>query len=52
VLSGDPIALALLRGGRGHIGEEVTVYDAGAAVMRARVVNPPFFDPSGDRMNA
>jgi len=52
VLTSEPIALAMLRGGRQHIGAEVTVYDAGAQVARARVVNPPFFDPAGDRMNA
>jgi sarcosine oxidase subunit alpha len=52
VLTGEPIALAQLRAGRGHLGGEVTVYNAGAPVTRARVVQPPFFDPSGERMNA
>jgi sarcosine oxidase subunit alpha len=52
VLTGEPIALAMLRGGRAHFGTEITVYDAGVPVARARVVNPPFFDPSGARMNA
>jgi sarcosine oxidase subunit alpha len=51
VLTGDPIALAMLRGGRSRIGTEVDVYDLGARTMRARVVSPPFFDSSGDRMN-
>ena len=52
VLTGEPIALAMLRGGRQHWCAEVTVYDAGAPVARAMVVQPPFFDPSGERMNA
>jgi sarcosine oxidase subunit alpha len=52
VLTGEPIALAQLRAGRGHLGGEVTVYNAGAPVARARVVQPPFFDPSGEHMNA
>ena len=52
VLTGEPIALAMLRGGRQCIGTEVTVYDGGAPVARAQVVSPPFFDPSGERMNA
>lgn len=51
VLTGEPIALALLRGGRQQVGTQVTVHDAGR-VTRARVVNTPFFDPSGERMNA
>jgi sarcosine oxidase subunit alpha len=51
VLTGEPIALALLRGGRQHVGAQVSVHDAGY-VTRAEVVNPPFFDPAGDRMNA
>jgi sarcosine oxidase subunit alpha len=51
VLTGEPIALALLRGGRAQIGAQVSVHDAGK-VTRAKVVNPPFFDRAGDRMNA
>lgn len=51
VLSGEAIGMALLRGGRAKVGAEVTVHDAGR-VTRARVVNPPFHDPAGDRMNA
>jgi len=51
VLTGKPIALALLRSGRHCVGAEVSVHDVGQ-VMRARVVNPPFLDPAGDRMNA
>lgn len=51
VQTGKPIALALLRGGRQQIGTQVSVHHA-TTVTRAEVVNPPFFDPSGDRMNA
>jgi sarcosine oxidase subunit alpha len=51
VRTSQPIALALLRGGRRHVGTEVSVHDMGQ-VTRARVVNTPFFDPAGDRMNA
>jgi sarcosine oxidase subunit alpha len=50
--TGEPIALAMLRSGRQHLGSDVTVFDAGAAVDRAQVVSPPFYDPSGERMNA
>lgn len=50
VLTGESIALALLRGGRQHVGALVTVHDVGQ-VTHAKVVNPPFFDPSGERMN-
>jgi glycine cleavage system aminomethyltransferase T len=41
----------MLREGRARVGEEVDVYDLGARVGRARVVNTPFFDPAGERMN-
>ncbi len=51
-LTQEPIALAMIRGGRAKVGSEVNVYEGGVVVGRARVVNPPFFDPSGDRMNA
>ncbi len=50
VLSGEPIALALLRGGRSRQGTQVNVHDAGS-VTRARVVEPVFFDTAGERMN-
>jgi sarcosine oxidase subunit alpha len=50
-LTGEPIALAMLRGGRQHVGKEVTVYDGGAAIGVAQVVTSPFYDPSGERMN-
>jgi sarcosine oxidase subunit alpha len=52
VVTQEPIALALLRNGRAHVGGEVAVYDAGAEIGRARIVNPPFVDPAGERMNA
>jgi len=48
----EPIALAMLRGGRGRVGTEIDLYDAGVVKGRARVVNPLFFDAAGDRMNA
>lgn len=51
VLTGEPIGLAMVRGGRQHIGTQVTVHDAGK-VTGAKVVSPLFFDPPGDRMNA
>ncbi|HVY82314.1 MAG TPA: 2Fe-2S iron-sulfur cluster-binding protein [Steroidobacteraceae bacterium] len=52
VASRAPIALAMLRAGRERIGSEVDLYDAGVLQGRARVVQPPFFDPTGARMNA
>jgi sarcosine oxidase subunit alpha len=51
VLQGEPVALAMLRGGRARLGSEVDVYDSGVPVTRAKVVNPPFYDPTGERMN-
>jgi sarcosine oxidase subunit alpha len=51
VLTGEPIALALLRGGRQRVGEQVSVHDVGH-VTHSRVVNPLFYDAPGDRMNA
>jgi sarcosine oxidase, subunit alpha len=50
VLTGEPIALAMVRGGRGRVGTEVTVHDAGKMTL-AKIVTPPFFDAAGDRMN-
>ncbi len=50
-LSGEAIALAMLRAGRQHIDTEVTVYDDRSPAGRARVVNPTFYDPTGERMN-
>jgi sarcosine oxidase subunit alpha len=51
-VSDQPVGLAMLRGGRARMGQEVEVYDLGARVGRARIVNPPFVDPTGERMNA
>jgi len=53
-LTNEPIALAMLRGGRAKVGTQVEVYDGSPVALagRAQVVNPPFFDPAGDRMNA
>lgn len=48
----SPIALAMLAAGRSMFGRDVDVYDNGHIVARAKVVSPPFFDPSGARMNA
>jgi sarcosine oxidase, subunit alpha len=52
VSSGQPIALAMLRAGRAQTGRDVEVYDAGTRMGQARVVAPPFYDASGERMNA
>jgi len=41
----------MLREGRARVGQEVDLYDLGDRVGRARVVNPPFIDPAGERMN-
>lgn len=51
-LTNKPVALAVLRAGRARIGTQVDLYDRGAPVGRALVVNPPFYDPTGERMNA
>jgi len=47
-----PIALAMVRGGRCRVGESVGLHDGGRPVARARIVSPPFYDPTGERMNA
>jgi sarcosine oxidase subunit alpha len=52
VLTQEPIARGMLRGGRGRVGTEVLLYDAGVVVGRGRVVKPSFLDVAGDRMNA
>ena len=52
VLTDEPIALAMLRGGRARIGSEIILYDAGAVAGHAQVVNPPFYDPARKCMNA
>lgn len=52
VTDGESIALALVRAGRSKLGTDVDVYDLGELRGRARVVNPSFYDPTGERMNA
>lgn len=51
VMTGEPIALAVLRGGRERIGARVRVHDQGM-ITHATVVATPFYDPTGERMNA
>ncbi|HEY0938891.1 MAG TPA: FAD-dependent oxidoreductase [Steroidobacter sp.] len=51
VLGDEPIALAMLRGGRGRIGAMLNVYDNGK-ITQATVVAPSFYDAAGERMNA
>lgn len=51
VMSGEHIALAMLRGGTERLGARVRLHD-GDAITAATVVNPPFYDPTGERMNA
>lgn len=51
VMTGEPIALAMLRGGRERMGARVRVHDGGD-ITAATVVAPPFYDPTGERMNA
>jgi sarcosine oxidase subunit alpha len=46
-----PIALALLRGGRAHFGETVTVHDLDRQGP-ATIVPTPFYDPAGKRLHA
>jgi sarcosine oxidase subunit alpha len=46
-----PIALALLRGGRAHLGETITVHDLDRQGP-ATIVPTTFFDPEGMRLHA
>ena len=48
---GQPIAMALIAGGRERIGETVHVPMPGG-VRRARVTDTVFYDPEGRRVNA
>jgi sarcosine oxidase subunit alpha len=50
--SQEPIALAMLRGGRALLGEWADLHDNGHCLGRARVVDSRFFDAGGERMNA
>jgi sarcosine oxidase subunit alpha len=47
---GKPIALAMLRGGRARLGEQVTVHDLDRHCA-AQVVTPAFYDPQGTRLH-
>jgi sarcosine oxidase, subunit alpha len=51
VMTDEPIALAMLRGGRERIGAQVLVHD-GSTITQATIVAPPFYDATGERMNA
>ena len=48
---GKAIGIGLIEGGFGRKGEEVLVYDDGHTTP-ARVVEPCFYDPAGERMRA
>ena len=48
---GRTIGIGLIEGGFGREGEEVLVYDNGRN-LAARIVDPCFYDPSGERMRA
>ncbi|MFQ5439607.1 MAG: aminomethyltransferase family protein, partial [Paracoccaceae bacterium] len=48
---GRSIAMALVRGGSNRMGETLTFPLPGGKVMRARVVDPVFLDPEGERQN-
>jgi sarcosine oxidase subunit alpha len=45
----QPVALAVLRGGRQRIGERLNAWHLGATI-EAEVVTLPFFDPAGERL--
>ncbi|HJU23324.1 MAG TPA: sarcosine oxidase subunit alpha family protein [Casimicrobiaceae bacterium] len=49
---GRSIALALVRRGRGRIGERMEIFDVDRGVARATIAHPVFFDPQGTRQNA
>jgi sarcosine oxidase, subunit alpha len=48
---GRTVALAMLRGGRGRVGQAVLVHDLGRQA-EATVVSPAFLDPEGKRLHA
>lgn len=48
---GRTVGIGLIEGGFGRKGEEVLVYDSGRS-LSARLVDPCFYDPSGERMRA
>ena len=47
---GEPVALAMLRGGQARVGERLRVYHLGRS-CDALVVPTPFFDPKGERLH-
>lgn len=50
---GKNIALALVKGGKSRIGEDVQVINyVGNQKISAKIVSPHFFDPKGERQNA
>jgi sarcosine oxidase subunit alpha len=49
---GRSIALALVKGGAGRMGERVHVSMQGGRTVSATIANPVFFDPKSERQNA
>jgi sarcosine oxidase subunit alpha len=47
---GHPVALAMLKRGSQRVGERITAYHLGRAI-EAEVVQTPFFDAAGERVN-
>jgi sarcosine oxidase subunit alpha len=47
---GRHVALAMVRGGRTRMGQQVRVHDLGTSTM-ARIVDPRFYDPQGERLH-
>ncbi|HJV54068.1 MAG TPA: 2Fe-2S iron-sulfur cluster-binding protein [Noviherbaspirillum sp.] len=47
---GEPIALGMLRGGRGRLGERIRLHHMGAW-LEAEVVETTFYDRAGERLN-
>ena len=45
----QPIALALVAGGRGRLGQTVYAASRGAKELPVEIVSPVFYDPAGDR---
>jgi sarcosine oxidase subunit alpha len=45
------VALAMVRAGRSHMDEVVTVHDSPHGDSLAKVVAPVFYDPTGERLN-
>ncbi|WP_136418331.1 2Fe-2S iron-sulfur cluster-binding protein [Herbaspirillum sp. ST 5-3] len=47
---GEPVALGMLRRGRSRTGERIRLHHMGAW-LEAEVVETPFYDPAGERLN-